>query len=207
MTIPHLILTVALINLIGTMSPGPSFVIVAQNALKYSRKSGLYTALGIVLADLIHISYCLLGIATLISKSILLFNVIKYLGAIYLLYLGIKAIRNKSTIELSTTKSKKELSNIQAFKEGLLVTLLNPKATLLFLSIFTVTIPAGTPAYAMITMGAIMLLSIWAWYSIVAVFFTQNKVRSVFLKFQNVFNKVFGGLLIALGLKVALSEN
>lgn len=202
----NLILTVTVINLVGTMSPGPSFIIVAQNAINHSRKAGICTTLGIVLADMVHVTYCLLGIAVLISKSILLFNAIKYLGALYLIYLGIKSVFSKSEINVQEEGSTEQLSDYQAFKNGFLVTLLNPKATLLFLGIFTVTIPAGTPTIVMAITGAIMLLSIFLWYLFVAVFLTQNTVRSIFLKFKEIFNKAFGSLLVALGVKVALSQ-
>lgn len=85
-----LIGTVTLIHLLGVISPGPDFIICARNSLTYSRKTGIWTAVGFGLGISVHILYCLAGLALIISQSILLFNFIKYLGASYLVYIGIK---------------------------------------------------------------------------------------------------------------------
>ena len=84
--------------------------------------------------------------------------------------------------------------------------MLNPKATLFFLSLFTLVISPETPLPIMGIMGAIMIINAMLWFSLVAVFLTQKRIRSIFERFQGVFNKTLGGLLIALGIKVALTE-
>ncbi|WP_077216996.1 LysE family transporter [Piscirickettsia litoralis] len=82
--------TIALIALLAAVSPGPDFVIVAKNALLYDRRSGVMTSVGA--GVLVHSFYCVLGLAVVISQSLLLFSLIKYLGAAYLIYLGVKSL-------------------------------------------------------------------------------------------------------------------
>lgn len=81
--------TVALINFLAVLSPGPAFVLTTRNSLKYSRQTAFYTAVGLGLGVLVHIINSLIGFGYLISQSNQLLNVIKYIGAGYLIYLDI----------------------------------------------------------------------------------------------------------------------
>ena len=104
---------------------------------------------------------------------------------------------------------EKKLDTMSAWggvRSGFLTNVLNPKVSLLFLGLFTLMIPANTPSYVLGIIGVIVILQTMLWFSFVATILTHNKVRSVFEKYQNIFNKTFGGLLVALGLKVALSK-
>src|SRR3990167_10850400 len=87
--------TTTLVILFAVISPGPDFAIVTRNALRHSQNTGIMTALGIATGTLIHVSYCILGLAIIISKSLLIFNIIKYIGASYLIYLGVKGLFEK----------------------------------------------------------------------------------------------------------------
>ena len=199
--------TVTALHLLAVMSPGPDFIMCVRNALTYSRKTGIWTSLGFALGIAVHIFYSLAGLAIIISQSILFFNFIKYLGAGYLIYIGTKSLLNRSLkIDIKTYNHKEDISSYVAVKIGFLTNVLNPKVTIFFLSLFTLVISPQTPIYISGAMGAIMILNTFLWFSLVSIFLTQRKVRSVFEKFQNAFNKVFGGLLVALGIKIALSE-
>lgn len=207
MTYLSLISTVAIVNLLGCISPGPDFVMCVRNSLAYSRKTGMWTAVGFGAGIAVHITYCLAGLAVIISKSILLFNIIKFLGAGYLIYIGLKSFFAKSAaIKIGQQRKTADISPLSAVKIGFLTNLLNPKATVFYLSLFTLVISPQTPAYIMGILSAIMIAEIILWFSLVAVFMTQARIRGVFEKFQNIFNKTFGGLLIALGVKVALAD-
>lgn len=199
--------TVTVIHLLAVMSPGPDFIVACRNSLTYSRSIGIWTAVGFGLGIMVHILYCLAGIGLVISQSILLFTVIKFLGAGYLVYIGIKSIFAKSTsIEVSKEKRKADYTKFQAVKTGFLTNVLNPKATLFFLSLFTMVLSPDTPIIVVGIASFIMIFNTFFWFSLVALFLTQPKIRSVFEKFQNVFNKIFGGLLVALGIKIALTN-
>src|SRR3989344_5815099 len=105
------ILTVALVHLLAVISPGPDFLMITRNSLVYSRRSGIYSAIGLGLGILVHVAYSLIGIGILISKSVLLFNFIKYLGAFYLIYIGYKSLTSKSSKpQAGNMVSKKDIS-------------------------------------------------------------------------------------------------
>ena len=202
-----LIGTVAGIHLLALISPGPDFVMAIRNSMTYSRKTGIRTAIGFSLGIATHIFYCLAGLAVVISKSILLFNTVKYIGAAYLIYIGIKSIfSKKSEIKIDEQEIKDDISAFQAIKSGLLTNIFNPKVTLFFLSIFTLMIPPETPMIILFTMSILIIINTALWFSLVAIFFTQKRVQIVFDKFQGIFNKTFGGLLVILGIKIASSK-
>jgi RhtB (resistance to homoserine/threonine) family protein len=202
-----LISTVTVIHLLAVISPGPDFIMACRNSLSYSRKTGIWTAVGFGFGIAVHIFYSLAGLALIISKSILLFNAIKFLGAAYLVYIGLRSILSKSSkIELGEHHKKEDITHFAAIRIGFLTNVLNPKATLFFLSLFTLVISPETPLPIMGVMSIIMIINTMLWFSLVAVFLTQKRIRSIFEKFQGVFNKTLGGLLIALGIKVALTQ-
>jgi RhtB (resistance to homoserine/threonine) family protein len=202
-----LIGTVTLLNALAAISPGPDFVMAVRNSLNYSRRTGIFTGIGIGMGISIHIFYCAVGIGYIISKSIIAFTIIKYLGAAYLIYMGIGSIIAKgSKIEIKENKELKDLTRLEAVKTGFFTNVLNPKATMFFLGLFTFVIKPETPSYVVIITSVIMIITAISWFTLVALFFTQKRVQTVFLKFEGIINKVFGGLLILLGIKIALAN-
>lgn len=198
-----LIVSVVIIHVMAVMSPGPDFFMTIRNSLTYSRKTGIYTAVGFGFGIGIHIIYCSIGLALIISKSILAFNIIKFLGAGYLIFIGVQSLLSKNgNIEVKDQAHKKEISSLKAIRIGFLTNVLNPKATLFFLSLFTFVIEPETPTYILILLGLIMMINTTLWFSLVAVFFTQQRIQRTFYKFQKIFNRVFGGVLILIGLKL-----
>jgi RhtB (resistance to homoserine/threonine) family protein len=203
-----LIGSVVLIHLLAMISPGPNFIMAIRNSLTYSRKTGMYTAVGFGLAIFIHIFYCIAGLGIIISKSIIAFNFIKFLGAAYLIYLGIKSLRFKNAyIEVKEQQHKSDISALRAIKIGFLTNILNPKSTLFFLSLFTFVIGPEVPFKIQGLISLIMVINAMLWFSLVAIFFTQKRIQRIFHKFQKVFSQVFGGLLVAIGLKIIFSES
>jgi RhtB (resistance to homoserine/threonine) family protein len=202
-----LIGTVALIHLLGAMSPGPDLILCIRNSLTYSRRIGRWTALGFGLGLAVHIAYSLLGLAVIISQSILLFNTIKLLGAAYLVYIGFKSLFSKANhVDVGEPIKKEEISSFAAVKMGFLTNVLNPKVTLFFLSLFTLVISPDTPASIMAILSLVMIVDTILWFSFVATALTHKRIGVLFERYQGFFNKTFGGLLIALGVKVAVSE-
>jgi len=199
--------TIIGIHLLALISPGPDFVMAIKNSLQYSRKTGMWTAVGFGLGIAVHISYCLAGLALIISKSIIVFNGIKLLGAGYLIYIGIKSILSRaSVIKVEEFQQKQNITAGQAIRMGFLTNILNPKATLFFLGLFTLVINPQTPKIIIGVSSLVMVINTIIWFSLVATFFTQKKVQNIFSRFQGIFNKTFGGLLIVLGIKIALSR-
>jgi RhtB (resistance to homoserine/threonine) family protein len=202
-----LIGSVTAIHLLAVVSPGPDFIMAARNSLIYSRRTGIWTAVGFGAGIAVHILYSLAGLALLISRSILLFNAIKLLGAGYLVYIGIRSLFSKAgSLEVGEQKKRADISPWAALRIGFLTNVLNPKATLFFLSLFTMVIAPDTPLPVMGVLSAILIGNTILWFSLVAVFLTQPRIRGAFERSQNVFNRTLGGLLIALGVKVALAQ-
>lgn len=199
----HLIWTVALLNLFAAMSPGPDFVMAVKNSLVYSRRTGIFTAIGIGLGIGVHIFYCAAGVGYLIKTSALLFSVVKFLGAAYLIYLGAMSFISKGTkLEPGNTRATKEKTWVEALKTGFLTNVLNPKATLFFLGLFTMVIKPDTPRHVIAIIGAIMILTAIGWFIVVAIFFTQKSVQGAFTRVEKYFNRFFGVLLVAFGIKI-----
>ncbi|MDD5769779.1 MAG: LysE family translocator [Candidatus Gracilibacteria bacterium] len=201
-----LVITILSAYILGLVSPGPDFIMVVKNSLSFGRKSGIITAMGIGLGVGIHILYCLFGLAIIISKSILLFNVIKILGALYLIYIGYLTLKSKGTNIYIQENKKGKISNFSSFKMGFLTNVLNPKISLFFLGLFTFVIKPETPYYIIGLTGIILIIITGIWFSLVSVFLTTPKTQNIFNKFSFIFNKIFGGLIILLGTKIILSK-
>ncbi len=203
-------LTIALVHFVALVSPGPDFAMITRNSLLYSRASGVYTSIGLALGIATHVAYCLLGIGLLISQSILLFSVIKYIGAAYLLYIGYKSLKAKPEREdepVVIQNSEKTLTPLAAIRSGYLTNVLNPKATLFLLAVFTQVIDPVTPKLIQSLYGVEMVVVTFAWFSVVSVFLSHGLIQVKIMKFKHRIEHVTGVVLIALGIKVALASH
>jgi RhtB (resistance to homoserine/threonine) family protein len=200
-----LIGTVTLIHLIAVMSPGPDFLVVMKHSLTYNRKVAVYTALGIGTGIMVHVMYSFVGLALIIKNSPLLFNIVKYLGVAYLTYLGVSSILSKSRSLPSVDRKKDKIlpSNLKSFWIGFLTNVLNPKATLFFLSLFTLVIDQETPKTIMVIISAIMVINTALWFVFLAYIITIHSVRQRFSAFEKWFNLIFGILLILVAINIA----
>ena len=188
--------TIGLMMLFSAMLPGPDFALVTKNTLLYSRRSGIYTSFGIGSAILIHIAYCALGLAFIISNSLILFNIIKYIGAAYLIYLGISTLLAKQPERLVSSDNQtiktSEISNLASFRQGFLCNLLNPKATLFFLALFTLIIEEETPAYWLMIYTIEMFIIIVAWFCGLALLLSHPRVTALLEKSEKYIAKILG---------------
>ncbi len=200
------LLSVSVIAIFMAVSPGADFVMITRNSVFYGRSAGLYSALGISLAIWVHVAYSIAGLAIIISNSIVLFSILKYLGAAYLIYIGWKTFRSKAEINITDESKKENLSTFSAFKIGFITNSLNPKTTIFFLSIFTQVVNAQTPLWLQIVYGIIISLSHLVWFSAVSVFLSQPLFLRRFQEWKNAIEKVIGSLLIGFGLKVAVTN-
>lgn len=199
------VLSIVVIRLLANMAPsGPDFFIVTKNALKYSRQTGVWTAVGIGLSNLFHIGYCLLGLAIVITKSILWFNVVKFLGAAYLIYLGVEALLSKKTMPApqKTKPVAHDLTVFQAIASGFLVNIVNPKTTLFFLSLFSVVLTPDISLQTQIIASACMVVTTTSWFTVLAIAFSHHKIQTLFYRYEHMAMRIFGTILIGLGLKI-----
>lgn len=195
---------ITLLIMLAAISPGPDFAMVAKNSLLYSRKAGTWTALGVATSLLIHASYCILGLAIIISQSLLAFSVIKYLGAAYLIYIGIKSLLAKrETAHLNIHHSKHTISAFQAFRQGLLCNLLNPKAIMFLLAFFTLVVKPGSSLWTELGYGMEIAIIHWLWFSLLAYLLTHHYIKRNLSRIQFYIVKTMGVVLIAFGARIA----
>ena len=197
--------TVACLHFLAVISPGPDYVLVTRNALAYNREVAIYTALGIALGIIVHASYCLFGLAIVIKQSLLLFNIIKLLGGLYLIYIGIKACLAKDHKTMATDEKPSippAISAKEAIKQGFFCNVLNPKVTLFFLGLFTLVIKPNTPWGIQIFYALWMMTVTFIWFSSLATLITHSAVRARIWRIQPMITKIMGALLIIFGLNL-----
>ncbi|WP_454782862.1 LysE family translocator [Legionella sp. WA2022007384] len=202
------LLLLMMICFIGMISPGPDFILVTKNAFFYPKRQALATAFGIVTGCLFHATYCILGLAFIITQSIVLYTTIKYIGACYLIYLGLKGLKSKHSATISQEQASiKNITISKAYIEGVLCNALNPKLAVFLLSLFTqfVSINASMGDKALVA-GVFVTESAFYW-PLLVLFLQSNKVRVVFANFQAVLSRLFGGLLVYIGIRVMLSAD
>ena len=201
-------LTVALIHLLAVASPGPDFAVVVRESVTHGRRAGMFTAFGVGTAIFVHVGYSLLGIGIIVSQSIVLFNALKWLAAAYLLYIGIKALRAKPADPAAVAASLPVGVRTArgAFTSGFVTNGLNPKATLFFLSLFTVVINPHTPLSIQAGYGVYLAVATGLWFCMVAMLFSHQRVRTGFARMGHWFDRTMGAVLVALGVKLAFTE-
>jgi len=208
-SIPNLneLLTISFVAIFMAISPGADFVMVTRNSIFHGRKSGIYSAFGISVAIWVHVAYSIAGLAVIISNSLILFSIIKYLGAGYLIYIGYKTFTSKSLQNIQEDRSDANLSNFKAFKIGFITNVLNPKTTMFFLSIFTQLVTVDTPLWIQLIYGLIISLAHLIWFIVVSYLFSHKSLLEKFYNSKKIIEKVVGSVLIGFGLKVAISSN
>tara|TARA_R110000868_G_scaffold103031_1_gene283806 strand:+ start:917 stop:1546 length:630 start_codon:yes stop_codon:yes gene_type:complete len=201
------ILVILGITLLVMISPGPDMVIVMRNTIVGGRAGGLQSSLGVLAGNMVHITYCAIGIGWLISESILAFNILKYAGAAYLIYIGVMSFRAKDMVLSAETKAELQKNAGKSwFLQGFLNNILNPKGTLFYLGVFTMVITPETSTATTLLLVLIMM-SVSALFWLFFVFTLDSTiVRNVLERGQKIVNRVFGGLLIFLGIRVAFME-
>ena len=200
-------LTVALVHLLAVASPGPDFAVVVRESVTQGHRTGSWTALGVGCGIFLHVAYSLLGIGLIVSQSIVLFNLFKWLAAAYLLYLGWRALRARpQALTEVTAAGGPARSAGSAFVMGFVTNGLNPKATLFFLSLFTVVIDHDTPLLVQAGYGAYLAIATICWFLLVAWLFSRARVRAGFARMGHWFDRLTGAVLIGLGVRLAVSE-
>jgi RhtB (resistance to homoserine/threonine) family protein len=195
------------VALLAAMSPGPDFLVVSKNSIGQSRKVGVMTALGVAVGNCVHVSYTVIGIGLIIASSIVLFSAIKIAGAIYLVYLGVHLMTEKSDPDAEAVASAERLTPRAAFKQGFFTNVLNPKATLFFMSVFSQFVSPSLPIAVRTLFGVEAVTVIGLWFVVLAVILTFPAVRTVISHVQKRILKFMGAALLLLGVKVALTSN
>jgi RhtB (resistance to homoserine/threonine) family protein len=195
---------------VGIVSPGADLAMVLRQSLLHGRREAIITSLGIGTSLMFHVTYTILGLGLIISQSIYLFNIVKWCGVAYLLYIGVKALRaGKSDLTAQPTAvegDQKRQSFAKSFFLGFAANILNPKAVFFFLSIFSTMVSINTPIAVKFGYGLVMAASLIAWFVGVSMFMTRPKTRAAFSRASQWIDRVSGAVFIVLGLKLATEK-
>jgi len=202
MTATHsIILTVGLFAL-TFLSPGPNLLIVLQSSLSRGRAAGIAAGLGVACADGIYAALGLLGMAAVISQSSELFNAVKVIGGLYLLWVAWRLIRSHPSTSLDAAPSARAQSYLKSFAQGLMTGLTNAQTIFFFASIFAVTLTAETPVWARVLSWLGIVSASIVWRIFLSVSFSQSGVRAFYRRSQRAFECVAGVILAGFGAKL-----
>jgi len=188
------------------VSPGPAVLFVVARSLEQGRIAGIVSTLGITFASLIHVVFAAIGLSALLMKSAIAFSVIKYLGAAYLIYLGIRTLTTKAQAHSVGDVEPVQLSKL--FVQGFIVNIFNPKTALFFLAFLPqfVDPSRGSALLQIIILGLIFLVMAFVSDSIYAVVAgTVKGLLSGSIRMARAQKYVAGTIYIALGITTALS--
>ncbi|HEY9030308.1 MAG TPA: LysE family translocator [Kangiella sp.] len=183
-------------------TPGPTVFLVIGQALSHGKKSAIPLVTGVLTGDLIAMSLSLAGVGALLSASAALFNAVKWLGAAYLIYLGIKSWKARATI--SSQVDIKPMAIRSVYRDSLIVTALNPKGIIFFMAFFPLFIApdkAVLPQMIILAFSFLLVSGASALFYALSSGYLRHKVHSA--HFQNGFNKVSGGMLVGAGVVTA----
>jgi RhtB (resistance to homoserine/threonine) family protein len=200
--------TLAGLHALAVASPGPDFALVLRQSIVHGRRTAIATSLGIGSGITLHVAYCVLGLAWIVQASPVAFTALKFVGAGYLAWIGLQALRARPR-NADAGKSGDAAPGPpprQAFLAGFLTNATNIKATLFFASVFTVVVDPRTPRLVQSAYGAWMVVATASWFTLVSLFFTQPGVRAGFLRFGHWFDRTMGVVLIALGVRLLLTS-
>ncbi|MHB1172639.1 MAG: LysE family translocator, partial [Lacisediminihabitans sp.] len=198
------------IAVILVITPGPDFAVVLRSAFR-GRRYGVMTSLGTAAGLTIHSLAAALGLSALLLASAELFTFVKIAGALFLTYLGVKALlgarKTKHTRTESTALPAGALPTPWiAFRQGLTINVLNPKAPLIFLSIMPSFITRGQPVLAQtLVMSATLVLIALVWYALLSL--TVDRFKSIVDRSKRRIDQISGVVFIGLGIRHALEQH
>lgn len=213
-------LTIAGLHALAVASPGPDFAITVKQSVRHGRAAALWTAVGIGSGICLHTAYTLLGFGLLVKTSWLIFTVMKSVAAIYLGWLGVRAlwprkqgfsdnaarVQPDEGVMQADASANNEATPARAYALGFWTNALNPKATLFFVSVFSVVVNPGTSRLILAGYGIWMAVTTALWFSVVAIVFTHTRVRGAFLRLGPWFDRAMGVVLLTLCVVVAFTS-
>ncbi|MFS8213078.1 LysE family translocator [Paenibacillus polymyxa] len=194
------LLTGILLNLI----PGADTMYIIGKSVAQGRKAGVYSVFGIISGSLIHTLLVAFGLSIILTKSIILFNMIKIIGVIYLVYLGVRMLLDKTNASFSASESNKQHSNRKTYLQGMMTSLTNPKVSLFFIAFlpqFIDTKASGPIPF--IILGLTFSFTGLLWCLFIAYFssYITQKIK-VNQRVGSYLNKITGIIFIGLGLNL-----
>ena len=191
------------------ITPGSDTMYILGRSIAGGKKAGVLSALGIASGSLIHTLLAALGLSVLLAESQFAFDTVKYLGATYLIYLGITAFLKKSEKMADLQGTVKKNSHRNIYLAGILTNVLNPKVALFYLAFLPQFIDPTypTPFITFVILGLVFTFNGTIWCLILAIFSSElsDKIRSNY-RIKQWLDRLTGMVFIGLGIKLALSE-
>lgn len=187
---------------VGAMVPGANTALILRRTLSGDRKGAFITVSGLSLGLATHVIASMLGITALISETPALYDAIRWLGSAYLVYMGATYLLTRTKKKPEEGKSHISLSN--PFLSGLMVSLLNPKLLLMFIALFSQIIDAAHGWQMMTLYGVTPLAAEALWLSLIIMLLSRPSIQSRMNKIRKGLERVIGGGLVVLGIKVGL---
>lgn len=187
-------------------SPGPDFLYVLSRGIAQGPKAGVLSAFGISLGLLVHTTLATLGLTVLLQTSVVAFNIVKFAGAIYLIYLGVKMLRSEG---FSAQSERTALKTSAIVRQAMLTNVFNPKAALTFLAFLPQFVKPGhgSTSLQVLILGVTLVLLALTWFSLVGIFagaigaWLRQRPR-----FSGMVQKTTGSVLVALGVRLAFVQ-
>jgi threonine/homoserine/homoserine lactone efflux protein len=199
--------SIAVIHFFAVASPGPDFAVVLKQCIQQGRAAAISTSVGISCGILLHVTYSLVGIGLIIKTTPWLLNILLYLAAAYLAWIGVSALRSQAhgQTQVSTTPGKPK-SLTKSFMLGFITNGLNPKATLFFLSVFTVAISSDTLLAHQMIYGLYMAIATAAWFVFLSFIISHKRVRAFYELNGYIFDRTMGVVLIVMAIFLILNS-
>jgi RhtB (resistance to homoserine/threonine) family protein len=198
-----------LTGILLNITPGNDTIFILSKSIGNGKRAGIASALGISIGSIIHTIMAALGLSLVVAKSILLFNIIKYAGAAYLIFMGYKMLLDKNNLNTQITELDKKINYYNILRDGIITNVLNPKVALFFIAFLpqfinvnqqNTVVPFLILGFTFICTGTIWCIFLALCASVILRKLTKNTKISVFI------NKLCGMALIMLGIKVAFTK-
>lgn len=196
--------------IVGTVSPGPSFVMIARTAVCAGRVNGLAAAVGMGLGGVVFAVAALVGLQAVLVSVPALYVALKIGGGIYLLYLGVmiwRGAKQPLAAQAAPGDGGGGGGALRSLLLGLGTQLSNPKAAIVYASVFAAFLPNGTALAVGIAITALVFVIETTWYALVAVMLSAAQPRRTYLRCKAWIDRAAGGVMAALGLKLASSAH
>lgn len=198
-----------LAGILLNLTPGSDTIYIVTRSLASGTRAGVLSALGISTGAVIHTIGAACGLSVVLMHSATAFLLVKYSGACYLLYLGLKALMTSSTLFIPQGKHSREIDYRGMYLSGVLTNVLNPKVALFFLAFlpqFVIPSPSHS-AISFLILGTTFIITGTIWCLCLAVFASLLTARMLQKRwYSNLLQKISGGVFIGLGIHLALSE-
>lgn len=189
--------------LVGAITPGPSFILVARTSMAVSRIDGLVTALGMGVGAMVFSIVVLLGLQVALTAVPLLYLILKVAGGLYLSYMAVRIWRSAGEpIAISNSTRETQTSAMRSFRLGVFTQLSNPKTAIVYGGIFAALLPQNMPAAASMTLPFFVFLVEAGWYTVVAFALSAEPSRTAYLCTKTHIDRIAGGAMGLLGFRL-----